>query len=137
MIIEIDGNVILTGGLAKDAEAKSFNKGEKTFTTYSCSVAVDKVKQDDGDMKTIWANCFSWNPALGKLKKGEKVLLIGKHETQYYTNKEGVQMSAEKINVEFVLSQGKPSYGGGSQQSQPQTQVQSFQEVDPDGELPF
>lgn len=135
MIIEIDGNVILTGGLAKDAEAKSFNKGEKTFTTYSCSVAVDKIKQPDGQMKTIWANCFSWNPALGKLKKGEKVLLIGKHEVQTYVNREGVETSTEKVNVDFVLSQGKSSYSGG-QQAQAQTQVQTFEEVDT-GELPF
>lgn len=135
MIIEIDGNVILTGGLAKDAEAKSFNKGEKTFTTYSCSVAVDKIKQDNGEMKTIWANCYSWSPMLGKLKKGDRVFMVGKHEVQTYTNREGAMMTTEKINVEFVTPQGKSSYNSSSSQ-QPSSEVQSFQEVDT-GELPF
>lgn len=135
MIIQIDENVILSGSLAKDAESKSFNKGERTFTTYSCSVAVDKIRQENGEFKTIWANCYSWNPALGKLKKGEKVFAVGKHEVQTYVNREGIESTAEKVNVEFVLSQGKPSYSGSSQQPAPQ-EVQSFQEV-PIDELPF
>lgn len=135
MIIQIENNVILSGTLAKDAESKSFSKGEKTFTTHSCSVAVDKIRQENGELKTIWANCYSWNPALGKLKKGEKVFFVGKHEIQTYINREGVESTAEKINVEFVLSQGKSNYSGTTQQPTPQ-QMQSFEEI-PSEELPF
>lgn len=136
MIISIEDNVILSGTLAKDAEAKSFNKNDRTFTIYNFSVAVDKIRQDNGEFKTIWANCYSWNPVVAKLKKGEKVFAVGKHEVQTYTNREGVESYTEKVNVDFVLSQGKSSYSGSS--NQPQVQTQSFQEVPIDDDsLPF
>ena len=134
MIISIEDNVILSGTLAKDAEAKSFNKNDRTFTIYNFSVAVDKIRQDNGEFKTIWANCYSWNPVVAKLKKGEKVFAVGKHEVQTYVNREGVESSTEKVNVDFVLSQGKSSYTGGNQQTQ--LPVQSFEEVQTE-DLPF
>ena len=57
MIISIEDNVILSGTLAKDAEAKSFNKNDRTFTIYNFSVAVDKIRQDNGGKLLFLESC--------------------------------------------------------------------------------
>ena len=136
--------VILMGRLTRDPEVRT--SGDMLIARYS--LAVDRRFKRDGDEQAAdFINCVAFGKAgefAGKyLKKGTKVLVVGRIQTGSYTNKEGQKVYTTDVVVEeqeFAESKNSSSAGDGqTSQSQPTPGGMDFMSI-PDGvdeELPF
>lgn len=136
--------VILMGRLTRDPEVRT--SGDMLIARYS--LAVDRRFKRDGDEQAAdFINCVAFGKSgefAGKyLKKGTKVLVVGRIQTGSYTNKEGQKVYTTDVVVEeqeFAESKNSSSAGDGqTSQSQPTPGGMDFMSI-PDGvdeELPF
>ncbi len=82
-----DGNFMVIGFVARDAEMKTTQSG-KTMTRWS--VAAAKIKKEDGSYETKWTSCQAWHDvarAASGIRKGDTVLCAGRMETNEYEGK--------------------------------------------------
>lgn len=131
--------VILMGRLTHDPEISSSTSGTM-FARFS--IAVDRRYKQEGQPEADFFNCT----AIGKqadfvdkyLRKGIKVVIVGRLKNESYTNKEGLKVYFTKVITEEIdFAESKKD----GQQRQDQTQTtDGFLNI-PDGididELPF
>lgn len=96
---------IVSGKLARDAETRTFQNGDKV-----CNLSIPTSERwrdkSSGEMKekTQWHNIVVRNQHIIKfaenLKKGALVIVEGQNETRKYTDKDG----AERQSFEIVLA---------------------------------
>ena len=110
--------VTLIGNVGKDPEIRNFQNGDKVaeFSVATSESWKDKATGEKKE-KTEWHNVSVTNQGLVKViesyvKKGTKLYIEGKLETQKYKDKEGVERYSTKImlkpyNGEIVLLDAK------------------------------
>lgn len=145
--------VILIGRLTRDPEIR-YSQGASSTAVASFSIAVDRRFKREGEPDADFFNCT----AFGKqaefveryLKKGVKMVVIGRIQNDNYTNKEGQKVFSTRIMVdEMEFAESKNAAGGSSeggdyrpaQQPKPEPSAagDGFMNI-PDGideELPF
>jgi single-strand DNA-binding protein len=109
--------VTLIGNVGKDPEIRAFQNGDEAaeFSVATSESWKDKATGEKKE-KTEWHNVSVTNQGLVKIvkayvKKGTKIYIEGKLETQKYTDKQGVERYTTKImlkpfNGEIVLLGG-------------------------------
>ena len=133
---------ILMGRLTRDPEVR-YSQSDSSMAIARFSLAVDRRYKKQGDETTAdFFNCT----AFGKqgefvekyLKKGTKVVVIGRIQNDNYTNKEGQKVYSVQIMVEEIeFAESKAA--GQSQQNDSMPPTDGFMNI-PDGiesELPF
>ena len=126
------------GNLGKDPEVRTLESGSKVVN-FSLALS-EKFKNRDGQPqeKTEWLNCVAWNKTAEivekYIKKGSKIYVEGKIETEKYTNSSGeVRYSTKCKVVNIIMLGGK---GGSSESSaiQSNSDVPAYESRD---QLPF
>ena len=95
--------VILMGRLTKDPDVR-YSQGEKTTAVAKYALAVDRKFKRDGEASADFINCI----AFGKngeftekyLRKGTKIVVVGRIQTGSYTNKDGQKVYTTDVVVE-------------------------------------
>ena len=115
--------IIAIGNLGRDPETRHTQSGS-AVTNFSIAVS-EKYKNKDGELveKTEWINCVCFarlaEIAAEYLRKGSKVYIEGKLQTDKY-EKDGQTHYSTKVNVrELQMLDSKPSGQGTSQKSAP------------------
>lgn len=133
--------IIFTGNLGKDPEVKEFENGG-SVANFTVGVTERGYKTKDGKEipdHTEWFNCVAKN-GLAKivkqfLKKGNKVLVVGKMKTREY-EKDGQKKYITEViadNLELLTPKGEGSTTAQNTQSQPNP----IPEEDDNTGLPF
>ena len=137
------------GRLTRDPEVR-YSSGESQTAIARYSLAVDRRFKRDGDEQTAdFINCVAFGRtaefAEKFLRKGTKILVVGRIQTGSYTNKDGVKVYTTEVVVEeheFAESKAAASEGGFAPVSRPEAispAGDGFMNI-PDGideELPF
>ncbi len=142
--------VILIGRLTRDPEIR-YSQGASSTAVGTFSIAVDRRFKRDGEPDADFFNCT----AFGKqaefveryLKKGTKMVVVGRVQNDNYTNKEGQKVYSTRIMVdELEFAESKNAAAGGEGQEyrpsarpEPSAAGDGFMNI-PDGideELPF
>ena len=137
--------VILMGRLTRDPEVR-YSAGDNPMAIARFSLAVDRKFNRD-EQSADFINCVSF----GKnaefvekyLRKGTKIVIVGRIQTGSYTNKDGIKVYTTDVVVEeqeFAESKYASDNSGFSQSApMPQSAGDGFMNI-PDGiddELPF
>lgn len=135
--------VIMMGRLTRDPEIR-YSQGANATAVASFSIAVDRRFKRDGEPDADFFNCT----AFGKqaefvekyLKKGTKIVVVGRIQNDNYTNKDGQKVNSTRIMVdEIEFAESKNAAGGTTGAAKPQADADGFMNI-PDGideELPF
>jgi len=145
--------VVLMGRLTRDPEVR-YSSGENSSANASFTLAVDRrFKRQGEEQQADFIRCV----AFGKqaefvekyIKKGTKIVVVGRIQTGSYTNKEGQRVYTTDViaeEIEFAESKGSGSGSeyAGAQNSEsgrpsPSDASDGFMNI-PDGideELPF
>lgn len=135
--------VIMMGRLTRDPEIR-YSQGANATAVGSFSIAVDRRFKRDGEPEADFFNCT----AFGKqaefvekyLKKGTKIVVVGRIQNDNYTNKDGQKVNSTRIMVdEIEFAESKNAAGGTTGAAKPQADADGFMNI-PDGideELPF
>lgn len=136
-------SVALMGRLTRDPDVR-YTQGENPFPYAHFTVAVDKHSQDEN--KTAdFINCVAKGDVASRveklLRKGTKIVLTGRLETDSYTNREGQKVYTTEVKVEnFFFAEGKSNADSATPQQTPvQGNTDGFMNI-PDGieeQLPF
>lgn len=97
---------VLKGNIGQDPELRTTTSGIKV-ATYSLAVYRANPKEKDKPI-TDWFNVVAWGDqaeqAVKHLKKGSKVLVVGKFQTRSYESKEGKKVTlTEFFQEEFGI----------------------------------
>ncbi len=138
--------VIMCGRLTKDPEIR-YSQAEKQTCIARYTLAVDRKFKRDGEPSADFINCVAFGK-LGEfaekyLKKGTKLIVTGRIQTDTYTNRDGQKVYSIQVMVEeqeFAESkaQGQQNPQQGATQNG-QAHMDGFMNI-PDGiddELPF
>jgi len=145
--------VVLMGRLTRDPEVR-YSSGENSSANASFTLAVDRrFKRQGEDQQADFIRCV----AFGKqaefvekyIKKGTKIVVVGRIQTGSYTNKDGQRVYTTDViaeEIEFAESKGSGASNGGdyaapaaSSKPTPSEASDGFMNI-PDGideELPF
>ena len=118
--------VILMGRLTRDPEVR-YSQGASATAVGRFSIAVDRKFKREGEPDADFFNCTSFGKQAEfvekYLRKGTKVVVVGRIQNDNYTNKDGQQVYSVRImvdEIEFAESKnaaggnGEGSYGAGS-----------------------
>ena len=102
------GEAIVTveGNLGGDAELRVTPNGVSvtSFNLANTPRTLDKKTNEWLDGETIWFRCFVWGKnatgAAQQLRKGTKVVVVGRFNVNIYVDKEGVERKQLEINVD-------------------------------------
>lgn len=137
---------LLMGRLTKDPEVR-YSQGDNPIAIARYTLAVDRKYKKDGEQSADFINCLSFGKtaefAEKYYHKGTKILVIGRIQTNNYTNKDGQKVYTTEVVVEeqeFAEGKkdGESSSQGGSRPS-PSDANNGFMNI-PEGldeELPF
>lgn len=144
--------VILMGRLTRDPEVR-YSSGANATAIANFGIAVDRRFKREGDPDADFFDCT----AFGKqaefveryLKKGTKMVVVGRLQNDNYTNKEGQKVYRIRIMVdELEFAESKNAAGGNGQaggeyqpgaKPQPMAAADGFMNISEgiDEELPF
>ena len=135
--------VILMGRLTRDPEVR-YTQGDNAMAIARYSLAVDRRFKRDGEPDADFINCVAFGKsgefAEKYLKKGTKVVVVGRIQTGSYTNKDGQKVYTTDVVVEeHEFAESKNSGSSDTNQSAPANKNTGFMNI-PDGideELPF
>lgn len=139
--------VILVGRLTRDPEIR-YSQGATSTAVGTFSIAVDRRFKREGEPDADFFNCTSFGKQAEfverYLKKGMKMVVVGRVQNDNYTNKEGQKVYSTRIMVdELEFAESKNAGGDGAGQPSgrpmPSTDKDGFMNI-PDGideELPF
>lgn len=129
-----DGNFIISGFVARDAEMKTSQNG-KTYTKWGVKVG-EKPSQVQGERgEAIWTNCIAWHDMAryaGQIKKGDTVMVVGRIETSEYEGK-----TYKTLNAEYISIMGKAQTTATAPQQTDNNVLAEFEEILGDGDMPF
>lgn len=125
--------IVLMGRLTGDPESR-MSSGGTQIVRYS--LAVDRRFKRDGEADADFFNCTVFGKgaefADKYLRKGTKVVIVGRMEMDKYTNKDGQQVTAWKVVVEEQeFAESKKS------SEENPAPKDGFVEVPPEEDLPF
>ena len=140
--------VVLTGRLTANPELKTTSNG---VSVCSFSIAVDRRYKQGEDKQTDFINIVAWRGAAEFISKhfskGSMIGVEGSIQTRKYQDKDGNNRTVYEVvanNVQFVeskRSEGNGEYSLPAPENDPLAQLQSnlegFQEVQDDDDLPF
>lgn len=140
--------VILMGRIVRDPEIR-YSQGEKSTAIARYSLAVPRKFKRDGDQECDFISCVAFGK-LGEfaekyLRKGTKIVIVGRIQTGSYTNKDGQKVYTTDVVVEeqeFAESKNASAANANTQLdpiSSPRDLGDGFMNI-PDGideELPF
>ena len=141
--------VILMGRIVRDPEIR-YSQGEKSTAIARYSLAVPRKFKRDGDQECDFISCVAFGK-LGEfaekyLRKGTKIVIVGRIQTGSYTNKDGQKVYTTDVVVEeqeFAESKNASSQNSDNRTSSPHGSApdsDGFMNI-PDGiddsELPF
>lgn len=125
------------GRLTKAPEVRQTQTGK--------AVASFTIAIDDGwgeNRTTDFIDCVAWEKtgeACGKhLTKGSKVCVVGKVKKRSYTKQDGTKVWVTEVvasEVEFIDTKAQTE--NAASDYAPKTAAPKFEEVDPEGDLPF
>lgn len=125
--------VSLVGRLTADPELKNTQNG---ISVCSCTVAVDRQFQKDGEREADFINIVVWRNTAEFLSKyfskGKPIALTGSIQTRKYKDKEGNNRTAFEVvadNVHFVPQDKKAQ--------SIDVEHNNFEAVEDDSDLPF
>lgn len=131
-----DGNFMVIGYVARDAEMKTTQSG-KTMTRWS--VAAAKVKTADGKYETKWTSCQAWHDvarAAASIRKGDTVLCAGRMESHEYEGK-----TYKDLIVDFFCKMPTgaeiPAVSSHEGTVSAEDDLSEFEAILDDGALPF
>ena len=140
--------VILVGRLTRDPEIR-YSQNANSTAVASFSIAVDRRFKRDGEPDADFFNCTAFGKQAefceGYLKKGIKMVVVGRLQNDNYTNKDGEKVYSTRIIVdELEFAESKNASGEGSEyrpssRPEPSAAGDGFMNI-PDGideELPF
>lgn len=121
---------MLMGRLTRDPEVR-YSQGANPMAIARFSIAVDRRFKRQGEPEADFFNCT----AFGKqaefiekyLKKGTKMVVIGRLQNDTYTNKEGQKVYAVNVMVEELEFAESKSASGTSSSSATDVQNGGFQ----------
>lgn len=131
--------VMLIGNLGRDGETR-VTSSNVSVTSFSIATE-NSYKGKDGNWvnETTWHNIVSWNLSdyfKEVLKKGSKVYVEGRIQTDNYTDKDGIKKYSTKIVTDRII----PLDGRGDSSSTSTSQKSEGESIAPEGEaedLPF
>lgn len=136
--------VLLMGRLTRDPEVR-YTQGDSSTAVARYSLAVDRRFKREGEQTADFINCvmFGRNAEFAEkyLRRGTKILIVGRIQTGSYTNRDGVKVYTTDVVVEEQeFAESKTSHDNGNT-SEPQNASAGdrFTNI-PDGideELPF
>lgn len=94
-----DGNFIICGFVARDAELKTVGANNSSLCKWSVKVG---ERPNGGKKEAIWTNCQAWHDtarAAANIKKGDIVLCVGKLETNEHEGKTYKNLVCEFVSV--------------------------------------
>ena len=142
--------VILCGRLTRDPEVR-YSSGENASANASFTLAVDrKFKKQNDDVTADFIRCVAFSKQAEfcekYVKKGTKLIVVGRIQTGSYKNKDGQTVYTTDIvceEIEFAESKN----AAGQSESKPRSKANDgvtdgadgFMQIDPDisEELPF
>lgn len=135
--------VILMGRLTKDPDVR-YSQGEKATAVARYTLAVDRKFKRDGEASADFINCIAFGKngefAEKYLRKGTKIVVVGRIQTGSYTNKDGQKVYTTDVVVEeHEFAESKKSAGESLPPATSHTDKDGFMNI-PDGideELPF
>lgn len=135
--------VILMGRLTKDPDVR-YSQGEKTTAVARYALAVDRKFKKDGEASADFINCIAFGKngefAEKYLRKGTKIVVVGRIQTGSYTNKDGQKVYTTDVVVEeHEFAESKKSAEESLPPATSHTDKDGFMNI-PDGideELPF
>ena len=131
------------GRLTKDPDVR-YSQGEKATAVARYAIAVDRKFKRDGEASADFINCIAFGKngefAEKYLRKGTKIVVVGRIQTGSYTNKDGKKVYTTDVVVEeHEFAESKKSAGESLPQATSHTDKDGFMNI-PDGideELPF
>lgn len=136
---------ILMGRLTKDPEVR-YSTGENATAIARYTLAVDRRFKRDGEPTADFISCVAFGRsgefAEKYLHKGIKIAVVGRIQTNNYTNKDGIKVYTTEVVVEEQeFAESKSASEHNSKESAPRQNrgSEDFMSV-PDGideELPF
>lgn len=135
--------VILMGRLTRDPEVR-YSQGEQATAIARYTVAADRRFRRDGDSQTAdFIGCVAFGHqaefAEKYLRKGIKIVIIGRIQTGSYTNRDGQKVYTTDVVVEEQEFAESKRTGETTQQTPEPVSEDGFMTI-PDGleeELPF
>lgn len=131
-----DGNFIISGYVARDAELKTTQNG-KSLCTWSVKVG-EKPSQVQGERgEAIWTNCQAWHDAArtaSQIKKGDSVLCVGRLESREYEGKAYKNLVCEFISI---MKNTPPQQQSTEPYTANTSDLSAYEEILGDGETPF
>lgn len=135
--------VILMGRLTKDPDVR-YSQGEKATAVARYALAVDRKFKRDGEASADFINCIAFGKngefAEKHLRKGTKIVVVGRIQTGSFTNKDGQKVYTTDVVVEeHEFAESKKSAGESLPPATSHTDKDGFMNI-PDGideELPF
>lgn len=95
--------VILMGRLTKDPDVR-YSQGEKTTAVARYTLAIDRKFKRDGEASADFINCIAFGKsgefAEKYLRRGTKIVVVGRIQTGSYTNKDGQKVYTTDVVVE-------------------------------------
>lgn len=136
--------VTLIGNLGKDPEIRSTQDGRElaSFSIATTESWKDK-KTGEKISKSEWHNVTAFGAVVGVIKnyikKGSKLYIEGKLETNKYTDKNGVEKYTTKIILQKLLMLGSKNSTQETKQEQPKMSQQDSNAIDDFGNdyVPF
>lgn len=134
--------IILVGRVTKDIELRQTTSGTNVC---QFTVACDRPYSKDGERKADFLTVVAWRNAAEfanrYFSKGSPIGVEGRLETRRYTDRDGNERTAYEVQADRLFFVG----GKGEQSSAPKKENVSyssgsddgFEELDPDGDLPF
>lgn len=120
---------ILQGRLTKDPEIR-FTSDNKPVASFALAVDRDYNRQ-----QVDFINCVAWEKTAEFMQKyfhkGDMAIVEGRVQVRSYTTTDAVKRTATEIKIDHV-------YFGGSKKSDAAAEAPAtFEELPPDGDLPF
>lgn len=140
--------VILMGRLTRDPEIR-YSQGANATAIGTFSIAVDRRYKREGEPDADFFNCTTFNKQAEfverYLRKGMKIVVVGRLQNENYTNRDGQKVYATKVMVEEIeFAESKNASDDNSEyrpssRPEPSAAGDGFMNI-PDGideELPF
>ena len=135
--------VILCGRLTRDPEIR-YSSGERNMCIAKYTIAVDRKFKQDGQASADFISCIAFGKngefAEKFLKKGIKIIVVGRIQTGSYKNKDGNTVYTTDVMVEeYEFCESKNASEKPANESNEGPVSDGFMNI-PDGideELPF
>lgn len=115
--------VELMGRLCKDPEVR-YTQGDNSLAIARYTLAVDRIRHKEGEQSADFINIVAFGKA-GEfaeryLKKGTKLVIVGRIQTGSYTSKDGTKVYTTEVIAEEQEFAESKSHGGSDSDSHSQ-----------------